>query len=67
MYLHHNFNISVVANMFFFCVCVSLKILVDDTASLSLSTLRGLISKETVVLRHWGVETNVWFINRVDN
>ena len=23
----------------------------------------GLVSKETVVLRRWGVETNVWFIN----
>ena len=28
---------------------------------------RGLVSKETAVLRRWGVETNVWFINRVDN
>ena len=27
----------------------------------------GLVSKETVVLRQWGVETNAWFINRVDN
>ena len=25
----------------------------------------GLVSKETVVLRRWGVETNVRFINRV--
>ena len=29
--------------------------------------IMGLISKETVVLRRWGVETNVWFTNRVDN
>ena len=29
--------------------------------------LRGLVSIETVVLRRWGVETNVWFINKVDN
>ena len=28
---------------------------------------RELVSKETVVLRRWGVETNVWFINRVGN
>ena len=28
---------------------------------------RGLVFKETVVLRLWGVETNVWFINRVEN
>ena len=27
----------------------------------------GLGSKETAVLRRWGVETNVCFINRVDN
>ena len=27
----------------------------------------GLVSKETVVFCRWGVETNVWFINRVDN
>ena len=27
----------------------------------------GVVSIETVVLRRWGVETNVWFINRVDN
>ena len=31
------------------------------------SLLRGLVSKETVVLRRLGVETTVWFINRVDN
>ena len=31
-------------------------------------TVRGLVTKETAVtvLRRWGVETNVWFINRVD-
>ena len=23
--------------------------------------------KKNAVLRRWGVETNVWFINRVDN
>ena len=28
---------------------------------------KGLLSKEAAVLRLWGVETNVWFINRVDN
>ena len=30
--------------------------------------LRGLrvVSKETIVLCLWGVETNVWFINRID-
>ena len=28
---------------------------------------KGLVSKENAVLRRWGVETNVWFINRVDN
>ena len=28
---------------------------------------RGLVSKETVVLRRWGVETNVWFSKAVDN
>ena len=28
---------------------------------------RGLFYKETAVLRQWGVETNVWFINRVDS
>ena len=27
--------------------------------------IKGLVSKETAVLRQWGVETNVWFINRV--
>ena len=27
----------------------------------------GLVSKETVVLHRCGVETNVWFINRVTN
>ena len=27
----------------------------------------GLRFKETTVLRRWGVETNVWFINGVDN
>ena len=26
---------------------------------------KGLVSKETVVLRPWGVETNVWFIDSV--
>ena len=25
-----------------------------------------LVSMETVVLNRWAVETNVWFINRVD-
>ena len=30
-------------------------------------TIRGLVSKETAVMRRWGVETNVWFINRDDN
>ena len=30
------------------------------------SYIRGLVFKEIVVLRRWGVETNVWFINRVD-
>ena len=28
---------------------------------------KGVTSKETVVLCQWEVETNVWFINRVDN
>ena len=28
--------------------------------------IRGLVSKETGVLLHWVVETNVWFFNRVD-
>ena len=28
---------------------------------------KGLVSIETVVLRRWRVETNVWFINKVDN
>ena len=28
--------------------------------------LRGYFAKETVVLRRRGVETNVWFINRVE-
>ena len=28
--------------------------------------VRGLVSIETVVLRRWGVETNVWFIHGVD-
>ena len=27
---------------------------------------KGLVSKETVLLRRWGVETNVWFIKKVD-
>ena len=27
---------------------------------------KGLVPKETVLLRRWGVETNDWFINRVD-
>ena len=26
-----------------------------------------LVTKETMVLRWWGVETNTWFIDRVDN
>ena len=29
--------------------------------------IRGLVSKETAVMRRWGLETNVWFIKRVDN
>ena len=29
--------------------------------------IRGLVSKDAVVLRRWGVEKNVWFISRVDN
>ena len=29
--------------------------------------IRGLVSYETVVLRRWRVEKNVWFIDRVDN
>ena len=29
--------------------------------------LRVFVSKDTAVLRPWGEETNVWFINRVDN
>ena len=29
--------------------------------------ITGLVSKQTVVLRRWEVETNVRFINRVDN
>ena len=28
--------------------------------------IRGLVSEETVVLRWWGVERNVWLINRVE-
>ena len=28
---------------------------------------KGLVSKETAVLGWWGGETNVWFVNRVDN
>ena len=28
--------------------------------------IKELFSKETVVRRRWGVETNVWFISRVD-
>ena len=27
---------------------------------------KGLVSKETVLLRRWGVERNVWFIKKVD-
>ena len=29
--------------------------------------IRGLVSKETVVLHWLGVEMNVWFFNNVDN
>ena len=29
--------------------------------------IRGLVAMETVVLRRWGVDTIVWFINSVDN
>ena len=29
--------------------------------------IRGFVSRETVVLRRWGVETNGWFINGVGN
>ena len=29
--------------------------------------IRRLVSIETGALRRWGVEKNVWFINRVDN
>lgn len=29
--------------------------------------IRDLVSKETAVMRRWGLGTNVWFINRVDN
>ena len=29
--------------------------------------IRGLVSNETVVLLWWGLKTNVWFINVVDN
>ena len=28
---------------------------------------RGLVSKDTVVLRGWGVERTVWFSKRYDN
>ena len=28
--------------------------------------LKEVVSKETVVLRRWGGERNVWFINRVE-
>ena len=34
-------------------------------ACLSEKKIKGLVSKDNVVLRRWGVETNVWFINRV--
>ena len=26
-----------------------------------------VVSKQTAVLHQWGIETIVWFINRVDN
>ena len=36
-------------------------------ASLQTEMKNCLVSKDTVVLCRWGVETSVWFINRVDN
>ena len=38
----------------------------SQSSSILAATIRGFVSKETVV-RQWGVETNVWFINSVDN
>ena len=35
--------------------------------NLAIIFFKGIVSTETAVLRQWGVETNVWFINRVDN
>ena len=33
----------------------------------TLKSIRGfMVFKEAKVLRQWGVETNVWFINRVE-
>ena len=36
------------------------------TVPKNLSPRGGLVSNETVFLSRWGVQTNVWFINRVD-
>ena len=34
--------------------------------NLAHNSMKGLIFKETVVLRRWGIETSVWFVNRVE-
>ena len=48
----------------FLQLCPGLEILKNIK---TMEKVRGLVSKETAVLRRWGVERNVWFINRVDN
>ena len=39
----------------------------DNREALIYERITVLVSKEAVVLRRWGVETNVWCMNRVDN
>ena len=39
----------------------------SETFPVMLQFSRGLVSEEILVLRRWGVESNAWFVNRVDN
>ena len=47
-------------------ISLSFQLPIGEGWEVGLQSPRWLVSKETVVLRRWGVEKNVWFINRVD-
>ena len=48
-------------NEIFHCACFCQGVFTKQTKPLNTKYIRGLVCKETMVLRRWGVETNVWF------